>query len=57
MEMENIQMVQWKEESSAAAVPINPPVLLLNALFGAGGGGCQLNMKMLKFHRFLITVE
>lgn len=55
MEMENIQMMRWKEESSAAAVPINPPILLLNALFGAGGG--QLNMKMLKFHRFLITVE
>lgn len=56
MEMGNIQMMRWKEESLAAAVPINPPVLLLNALFGAGGGG-QLNMKMLKFHRFLITVE
>lgn len=38
MEMENIQMMRWKEESSAAAVPIKPPILLLNALFGAGGG-------------------
>lgn len=41
MEMENIQMMRWKEESSAAAVPINPPVLLLNALFGAGGGSAE----------------